>query len=207
MMTAQDIIKLFDLKPLPEEGGYYKEVYRANGKIPHNVLKSHSGDRSYSTAIYYLITPTEFSGFHRVCSDEIFHFYMGDTVEMVQITSKGELKRVLIGNNLSSDTQPQVIVPADVWQGTRLVDGGTWALLGCTVAPGFEFADFEGGSFEELLHLFPQHEKIFRKYIFPRSESSFSIYSTGKFITSIFARRAGSRTMGTPNFFKKSKVR
>ncbi|MFH1263460.1 MAG: cupin domain-containing protein [Pseudomonadota bacterium] len=163
-MNAPDIIRLLDLKPLPEEGGYYKEIFRAEGKIPGGTLPNHSGERSYCTIIYYLVTPTEFSGLHKVRSDEIFHFLRGDPVEMVQIADNGRLTRIRIGFDLPHGLLPHVVVPAGVWQGTKLTAEGAWALLVCTVAPGFEFADFEGGSYDRLSRLFPQHKEIIRTH-------------------------------------------
>lgn len=160
-MTAAEIIEFLGLIPLPEEGGYYRETYRSgDAGIPTNAYGSLvNSKRLASTAIYYLVTPESFSALHRVKSDEIFHFYSGDPVEMIQITPEGQLKRILIGNNLASGELPQVLVPKGVWQGTRLVTGGKWSLMGTTVAPGFEFEDFEAGPRAEILKLFPQHRE------------------------------------------------
>jgi predicted cupin superfamily sugar epimerase len=163
-MTAKEIINLLDLKPLPDEGGYYKENYRSQGIIPTQLLPNHIGNHTYCTSIYYLITPTEFSHLHRLRTDELYHFYAGDPVDMIHITPEGELKKILIGARISSKVQPQVLAPAGVWQGSRLVDGGKWALLGCTMAPGFEFSDFELGKFETLVKKYPQHEDMIRCY-------------------------------------------
>ena len=159
-MTAQEIIHHLGLKPLPEEGGFFKETYRDTGTIPHR-----EGVRSYSTCIYYLITPEEFSGLHLVKSTEIFHFYGGDSAQMLQINSAGVAQTILMGNDLSKNEKPQVVVPANTWQGTRLVGKGEWALFGCTVAPGFEFADFVGGSFSQLSQQFPEHKDLIRDYV------------------------------------------
>jgi uncharacterized protein len=163
-MTANDVIKKLDLKPLPEEGGYYKEIYRAEGTIPKESLPKHSGKRNYSTSIYYLITPEEFSGLHRVASDEIFHFYLGDPVKMIQIYPSGKLEEIVLGPELKKDQAPQVVVKNGVWQGTRLIEGGKWALMGCVVAPGFEFEDFETKSRSTLIKEFPQHKRIIALY-------------------------------------------
>lgn len=160
-MTAAEIIELLGLIPLPEEGGYYKETYRSSDAgIPTNTYGALvTSKRLASTAIYYLVTPESFSALHRVKSDEIFHFYSGDPVEMIQITPEGEIKRILIGNNLANGEIPQVLVQKGVWQGTRLISGGKWSLMGTTVAPGFEFEDFEAGTRAEMLKLFPQHRE------------------------------------------------
>jgi len=105
--------------------------------------ESYGGERSVSTCIYYLLTPETYSAIHCVKSDEIFHFYAGDLVEMLQLWPDGSERVVIIHNDLSKNCEPQVVVPAGVWQGCRLVSGGNWALMGCTVAPGFDYADFE----------------------------------------------------------------
>lgn len=166
-MTADDIIAKLDLIPLPEEGGFYRETHRSNILIPKNSMEGISSDRSTSTLIYYLVTPEEFSGLHRVkTADEIFHFYLGDPVEMLQITESGEAKKVVMGQNIP-EQQLQTVVEKSVWQGTRLVEGGEWALLGCSVAPGFEFDDFEIRTQKEFFEMFPQHKEKLKAYTRP----------------------------------------
>ena len=147
-LNKDQIIKTLNLKPLPEEGGFFRLVHRTH----------------YSSAIYYLVTPDDFSSLHRLKSDEIFHFYLGDPAEMIQINNKGELFTATIGNDLLNNEEPQVLVPANVWQGTRLKTGGTWALLGTTMAPRYEDKDFELGDRNELINLFPQHTEIIKLY-------------------------------------------
>lgn len=161
-MTADEIITLLKLKPHPREGGFYSETYRAEETIPTSVLPSrYSGPRSFSTCIYYLLTPGTFSAIHRLQSDEIFHFYLGDPVEMLQLQPDGTARTLVIGSDLRAGMTPQVIVPRGVWQGSRLAAGGKFALLGCTVAPGFDFADYEHGRREELIKGYPKfREKI-----------------------------------------------
>jgi len=158
-MTAKEIIQKLDLRPLPEEGGYYRETYRSNA--PTMPARSYGIEadtkRTVSTAIYYLVVPESFSALHRVKSDEIFHFYGGDPAEMIQIDEDGNLQRFILGNNIAAGQTPQVLVPRGSWQALRLKSGGDWALMGTTVAPGFEFEDFEVGDRESMLQLFPQH--------------------------------------------------
>jgi predicted cupin superfamily sugar epimerase len=158
-MTAKEIIERLKLIPLPSEGGYYRETYRSNAaKIDASLFGIDSKSaRNVSTAIYYLVVPESFSALHRVKSDEIFHFYGGDAVEMIQIDTTGRLETFSMGNDLANGQFPQVVVPRGVWQGLRLVDGGQWALMGTTVAPGFEFEDFELGNRNQLANSFPQH--------------------------------------------------
>jgi predicted cupin superfamily sugar epimerase len=116
----------------------------------------YAGARRTGTAIYYLLEQETFSEMHRLKSDEVFHFYAGDAVEMLQLKEGGTGATVVIGNDLLRGQQPQVVVERGVWQGTRLVEGGQWALLGCTVSPGFEFEDYESGVWERLCAEWPE---------------------------------------------------
>jgi hypothetical protein len=113
-----------------------------------------------STAIYYLLEPGEFSEMHRVKSDEVFHFYYGDPVEMLQLCPNGSVKNVMIGTDFDRGMRPQVVVPHGVWQGCRLLKGGAVALMGCTVSPGFEYADYESGKREDLVDGWPAAKEI-----------------------------------------------
>jgi uncharacterized protein len=160
MKEAIDVIKQLDLKPLPEEGGYYRETYRDNAvKLSAKAYGIESeSPRSICTGIYYLVVPESFSALHRVKSDEVFHFYSGDPVEMIQIDQSGNLKRFTLGADIFSGQVPQVVVPRGVWQALRLKTAGKWALMGTTVAPGFEFEDFEVGTREAMTKQFPQHQ-------------------------------------------------
>ncbi|MCJ8276418.1 MAG: cupin domain-containing protein, partial [Bdellovibrionales bacterium] len=126
-MTPEKIIKLLDLVPLPEEGGFYRETYRDSLFISAQEKDRYDGDRVASTCIYYLVTPEEFSALHTVKSTEIFHFYAGDPVRMIQINEEGDLQDIVLGSNLENQT-PQVIAPPMTWQGVRLVEGGSWGL-------------------------------------------------------------------------------
>jgi predicted cupin superfamily sugar epimerase len=148
MLTAQRIIELLELRPLPREGGWYRETYRAGLHLP-------ALGRDAATAIYYLLTPDSFSSLHRLRCDEVFHFYQGDPVEILQLDPATRTGRVLtLGNDLLDGQRPQAVVPQGVWQASRLRPGGAFALLGTTTAPGFDFADFEPGS-EALAADFP----------------------------------------------------
>ncbi len=159
MLTAERIIKLYNMKPLPGEGGYYAESYRAKEVINKSSLPERYGeDRCHSTAIFYLLTPDTQSYFHRLKSDEIYHFYLGDPVQMVLIHPNGTTKVLFLGRDLQAGQFVQVVVPAAIWMGSILLEGGNFALMGATVAPGFEFADMELGDRETLLEQYPQHE-------------------------------------------------
>lgn len=152
--SAEEVIRHLDLVPLPEEGGYYRETYRSAEQADF----SH-GRRHASTCIYYLVTEHEFSALHSVKSDEIFHFYAGSAVEMAWLTKSGEVSKRVLGSNVFAGECPQVVVPKGVYQGTRLLHPGEhyWALLGCTVSPGFDFADFDAPGRKALLARFPEH--------------------------------------------------
>ena len=161
MVTANDVIKTLDLKPLPGEGGYFRETYRSEMTIAAAALPSeYGGDRDVSTSIYYLLTPDTFSAIHRVKSDEVFHFYAGDPVEMLQLHADGRGQTVIIGNDMAAGHEPQLVVPGGLWQGCRLIPGGKWALMGCTVAPGFDYADFTAANRAELIATYPDHAKL-----------------------------------------------
>jgi len=156
MLTVEALRSILGLAPHPVEGGYFAETYRSPDQIPAAALPSrYGGARAAGTAIYYLLTPDTFSAMHRLASDEIFHFYLGDPVEMLQLRPDGSHHVVLIGPDLEAGERPQVIVPRDVWQGARLRPGGRYALLGTTVAPGFDYADYETGQRPHLLATHP----------------------------------------------------
>ena len=161
MLTADEIISILHLEPHPREGGFFAETYRSAETLGEHLLPSrYHGARAFSTAIYYLLTPDTFSEIHRLATDEIFHFYLGDAAEMLQLGPDSTAKVLRIGTDLLCGETPQVIVRRGVWQGTRLAAGGRFALLGTTVAPGFDFADYETGRREELIKHFPLHREL-----------------------------------------------
>ncbi len=151
---------MLGLEPLPEEGGFFAETHRSEVLIPAAALAhAYEGDRNASTTIYYLITPDDVSLMHRLPSTEVFHFYAGDPVQQLHLRPDGTGAVVSIGTDLGAGQRPQVIVPGGVWQGARLAPGGRtqgWALLGCTVTPGFDYADYEHGQRDELLASWPE---------------------------------------------------
>src|SRR6202453_3209472 len=158
-MTADDVKKLLGLAPHPREGGWYLRTYEAAEMVS---LGRYEGARRTGTAIYYLLERGTFSEMHRLKSDEVFHFYAGDAVAMLQLTADGRGERVVIGNDLVRGERPQVVVGRGVWQGSRLVAGGRWALLGCTVSPGFEFEDYEEGEWGALCRRWPEFAEEIR---------------------------------------------
>jgi predicted cupin superfamily sugar epimerase len=155
-MTASEIIAHLQLEPHPVEGGHFRRTYTSTLN-----METERGQRAAGTAIYYLLEPGTFSEMHVLQSDELFHFYLGDPVEMLQLWPNGESKTVTLGPDLAAGQHVQLLVPAGVWQGTRLIGEGKVALLGCSVVPGFDFADYTSGSYEELAAKWPeQAERI-----------------------------------------------
>ena len=149
-MTADKIKTLLKLEPHPVEGGHFRRTYTS--KLS---LDTKRGTRPAGTAIYYLLEPGTFSEMHVLTSDELFHFYLGDPVEMLQLWPNGESKIIVLGPDLAAGQQVQHLVPAGVWQGTRLIGDGKVALLGCSVVPGFDFVDYTSGSYAELAAKWP----------------------------------------------------
>lgn len=162
--AAARIVELLELVPLPDEGGYFRETYRSGEKIPAEGLpgryQSRENGRHHSTQIYFLLAPGVVSLMHLVQSDEVFHHYAGDSVEQLQILPDGTARVVVIGSKLEEGERPQVVVARGVWQGCRIRESGArmgagvgFALLGCTVSPGFEWADFRIGTRKEMMAL------------------------------------------------------
>ncbi len=150
LMTPDEIKQLLKLEPHPVEGGHFRRTYTSAGTVglPRGV-------RAQGTAIYYLLERGTFSEMHVLDSDEIFHFYLGDPVEMLQLYADGGSALFTLGPDLAAGQHVQLVVPAGVWQGTRLVGEGKVALLGCSVTPGFDFADYRNASYAELAAKWP----------------------------------------------------
>jgi len=157
-MTADQIRQLLRLQPHPVEGGWYRRTYTSEVSVA--LLR---GVRPYGTAIYYLLEEGGFSEMHVLVSDEIFHFYYGDPVEMLQLLPDGGSTVYTLGPDLAAGHHVQLVVPAGVWQGTRLIGGGKVALLGCTVTPGFDFADYRNGTRAELTAGWPAEAERIKK--------------------------------------------
>jgi len=163
MITADTVKSLLNLKPHPEEGGYFRETYRSPHTLSKHILpEAYEDERSLSTAIYYLLTPDTFSALHRLPTDELFHFYLGDPVEMIQLLPDGTGKTITMGQDITNGMQLQVVVRKGVWQGSRLCAGGQFALLGTTMSPGFESSDYESGQRERLIADYPQFENLIK---------------------------------------------
>jgi len=161
-MDLQEVISSLKLEKHPKEGGWFRETYRSDEKFDGSSLPSRYGsDRAYSTLIYYLISAEHFSGFHRLKSDEIYHFYLGDPAHLCTIGAEGSVKETVLGCDIGAGATLQALVPQGHWQAVYLKPGGKWALLGCTVSPGFEYeGDFEDGQRQSLTAQFPQHADL-----------------------------------------------
>jgi uncharacterized protein len=155
-LTTEKIRELLNLRPHPIEGGYFAETYRAEMKIGRETLgPAYSGERLIGSAIFYLLTPETFSAMHRLPGDELFHFYLGDPVETLQLYPDGRSEVILLGQDIAAGMRLQHNVPGGCWQGSRLAAGGEYALLGTTMSPGFHYADYVTGDQAKLAAAYP----------------------------------------------------
>jgi predicted cupin superfamily sugar epimerase len=157
MLNAAKIRELLKMEALRVEGGYFAETYKSSLTLPRGVLpSSYPGDRIAASAIYYLLTPETLSALHRLRGDEIYHFYLGDPVELLELRMDRTGEVSVLGQDIEAGQKLQHAVPAGVWQGSRLVAGGEYALLGTTVSPGFDYADYESCRRDELIAQYPK---------------------------------------------------
>jgi len=158
MTTAEDWIAQLELFPHPE-GGYFRETYRSWEGV-HPTASRYRGQRSASTAIYFLLRSGEISRFHRLRSDEVWHFYAGSSLTLHLLFASGKYEAIRLGDAVANGEQLQVVIPAGCWFGATVNRPETFTLVGCTVAPGFDFQDFEMGERTALSQQFPQHRAI-----------------------------------------------
>jgi predicted cupin superfamily sugar epimerase len=168
-MDHEDVIRTLRLQPLPREGGYYRETYRGGPLASDRTGRSAggAGTRSISTAIYYLLTLDTYSAMHRLPGDEMYHHYLGGVVELFILHPNGCGETIRLGGDLLAGEQPQVVVPGGAWQGSRLAAGEDFALLGTTMSPGFEFADYTHGTRAELLAAYPKFRREIERLTAP----------------------------------------
>ncbi len=160
MAHIHQIIQQYNLRPHPE-GGWYRQTYKSDEQINAEALPQRFGaNRAFSTAIYFLLEQGNFSAFHRIKSDECWHFYAGDPLLIFIIEQNGNLKIVSLGNDFEKGQSFQYVVPANCWFASRPAPESRFCFVGCTVSPGFEFADLELGGATELSTIYPEHKKI-----------------------------------------------
>ena len=160
IITSKILVDKYNLLPHPE-GGYYKENYRSPESIPQTCLPARfQGDRIFSTAIYFLLEKGNFSAFHKIKSDECWHFYAGETLWIHIIHLDGKLETIQLGSDLLNGDQFQAVVPATCWFASEPAPGTEYSFVGCTVAPGFDFGDFELADKDALTNLFPTHKAL-----------------------------------------------
>jgi len=155
---ARKYIEKLQLKAHPE-GGYYREVFRAGEIILADHLpKRYKSSRNFSTSIYFLLEGNQVSNFHRLKSDEQWHFYDGSGIVIYVIEEGGNLSKILLGRNIEKGESIQTVIKHNSWFGAELIDKTSFALIGCTVSPGFDFSDFELGKKAKLLDEYPDYE-------------------------------------------------
>lgn len=163
MLTAQELIQQYQLYQHPE-GGWYRETYRSHEAISEDALPERfTGSRAFSTAIYFLLEQGHFSTFHKIKSDECWHFYAGDPLHIYVIQQNGTLDIIQLGNDIYKGQLFQYVIPANCWFASRPAPGSSYCFSGCTVAPGFDFADFEMADAKTLTALYPQHKSIIKE--------------------------------------------
>ena len=163
MKTAEYWIERLSLEKHPE-GGYYKETYRSDLSLEASLMEEGlEGERAVSTSIYFLLPSGERSVFHRIKSDELWHFYAGSSLSIHMIAEDGEYFVSSLGLDLDAGEEPQRMVKANTWFGAMVDDPDSYTLVGCTVVPGFDFRDFEMANSAELLEAYPQHSDIISK--------------------------------------------
>ncbi|MXX25771.1 MAG: cupin domain-containing protein [Caldilineaceae bacterium SB0668_bin_21] len=166
-LTASDVIRHFDLRPLPVEGGYYRVTYTGDLRLPASVLPaSIRSARPAKSVIYYLLTADTQSRLHRLETDEMWHFYLGDWVDLYVFGTEDDYANIQLGHDLLEGQTVQAVVPAHSWFGARLQRGGRWALMACSLAPAYSDEDFslpDDEEFASLLARFPAQEQILRE--------------------------------------------
>ena len=172
MLTTDDLIHYFGFDPLPVEGGLFKQSYRSAESIAHAALPArYPGAKLFGSAILYLFTAEgdSFSALHKLPTDEIYHFYLGDPVELLQLYPDGHSQRVILGQDVLNGQQVQYVAPRGVWMGSHLLPGGNFALIGTTMAPGFSNDDYQGGERAALLQQYPHEAALITRLTRPHA--------------------------------------
>lgn len=160
----KELISIFHLSEHPE-GGFYKETYRSKGLIKESELTSEfSGDRNFCTGIYFLLASDNFSAFHRINQDEMWHFYEGSSLTIHMFNEEGNYSFQKVGLDFKNGELPQFTVPKKVWFAAEVNEANSYSFVGCTVSPGFDFDDFELANSHELVSKFPSHQELIKKF-------------------------------------------
>ena len=162
----QKLIDFFGFEPLKVEGGQFLQTYKSPEKLPMDVLpQGYHEPHPMGTAILYLYTsdPDSFSAVHKLPTEEIYHHYLGDPVQMLLLYPDGRSERIILGSDVLNGQKVQFVVPRGVWQSSHLLPGGAYALAGTTMAPGYEDMDYQGGEREELIQRYPQEAELIRQ--------------------------------------------
>ncbi|HET6768989.1 MAG TPA: cupin domain-containing protein [Chitinophagaceae bacterium] len=163
MSRINQLIQQYNLQPHPE-GGWYRQTYKSDEQITADSLPQRfGGSRAFATAIYFLLEQGNFSAFHRIKSDECWHFYAGDPLNIYIIHSNGKLETISMGHDFERGQTSQYVVPANCWFGSRPAPGSNYCFVGCTVSPGFEFDDLELADATSLSIVYPQHKAIIKE--------------------------------------------
>ena len=154
-MNLARLVRKLGLEKHPE-GGHFKQTYRSVAIVN---VEGYDGQRNIATAIYYLLSGSEFSAFHRIKSDEIWHHYAGGSITLYAISNDGKLSKIKVDKDM-----PQAVIKADSWFAAALDGKRSYCLLGCTMSPGFDYRDWELGKRDDLIMMYPQHKKIIERY-------------------------------------------
>lgn len=162
-MNAASLIQHFNMLPHPE-GGCYIQTYKSEGSIPATALPQNWGAHAFSTGILFLLKQGDYSHLHRIRQDEMWHFYLGGPLRLALLTPDGTYSEIILGQDILAGQHVQYVVPSGVWFGATPCPGSAFSFVGCTVAPGFEFADFELAERASLLQAFPHHVKAITEF-------------------------------------------
>ena len=165
-LSEADIwIRKLDMLPLPEEGGWYRETYRSDEFIPKHCLPERFSDRrTFATSIYYLLKSDEFSAFHRINQEEIWHFYMGSSLRLHIIDKIGNYSTAVMGPDIDNGAHFQFTINRGDLFAAEVIEADHFSLVGCTVAPGFEFDDFQVPDRKDLIKRYPEHAVIIERF-------------------------------------------
>jgi len=164
-MSAEEIIELLALEPLEPEGGYFRQTYLSDEIIPESALPGrYKGPKPFGTAIYFMLTENTQSTLHRLPTDEVYHFYLGDPVKMLLLYPDGSSEVIILGQDIEKGQKLQFVVPEGTWQGSFTL--GSYSLMGTTMAPGYEDSDFEAGEREKLIQQYPEQKELIERLTF-----------------------------------------